>query len=74
MTPAQIADRLHDTVCQSVTGARLLLSVVPDQLPQDATHVRRQIETVDGVLGEAGAELRALMMELRTAAEKDRAE
>ena len=71
LTPGQIADRLHHTVCQNLTGARFLLLAARNQLPQDAADVRQQLERVDDVLDEAGAELTALMKELCAAAVKD---
>ena len=71
LTPRQIADRLHGAACQSLFAARLLLSVVRNQLPQDAADARQQLKKVDDMLGESSAELTTLMKELRTAPEKD---
>jgi two-component system CheB/CheR fusion protein len=73
LTPAQIADRLHHSTCQNLLGAQLLLCVLRDKLPQDAAELRQLVEKAVGALDEAGAELSALMAELRTAAEKDSA-
>ncbi len=66
-TPRQIADRLHDAVCQSLTGARLLLCVVQNQLPQDAADLRQQLKNVDDLLDESCTELTALMKDLQNA-------
>lgn len=73
LTPKQIADRLHDDALQSLSGARLLLSVARKQLPQDAADARQQLKSVDEMLDESCKELCALMKELRTAPEKDSA-
>ena len=73
LTPRQIADRLHAAACQSLFAARLLLSVVRNQLPQDAADVRQQLKKVDDLLGESSAELTTLMKEQRTEPEKDSA-
>jgi two-component system CheB/CheR fusion protein len=73
LTPGQIADRLHHSTCQNLLGAQLLLCVLRDKLPQDAAELRQLVEKAVGALDEAGAELSALMEELRTAAQKDSA-
>lgn len=73
LTPGQIADRLHHSTCQNLLGAQLLLCVLRDKLPQDAAELRQLVEKAVGALDEAGAELSALMEELRTSAEKDSA-
>lgn len=69
LTPAQIADRLHNSACQTISAARFLLAAVKYQLPPDGTDVRAQLRKVDGLLDESCDELTALMRELRTAAE-----
>lgn len=69
LTLEQIADRLHHSTCQNVLGAQLLLCVLRDQLPDDADEVRKLVKQVQRVLDEAGAELSALMRELRTGGE-----
>ncbi|MGL5016624.1 MAG: response regulator [Luteolibacter sp.] len=71
LTPAQIADRLHHSTCQNLLGAQLLLRVVQDQLPQDASEVRQLVDKAVGALDEAGAELSELMEELRTLGKED---
>ncbi len=71
LTPRQIADRLHDAVCQSLSGARMLLTVAQSQLPQDAVDARQQLKRVDELLDESSTELTALMKELRTATEQE---
>lgn len=73
LTPGQIADRLHHSTSQNLLGAQLLLCVVRDLLPQDATEVRQLVGKAASALDEAGTELGALMQELRTLAEKDSA-
>lgn len=73
LTPGQIADRLHHSTCQNLLGAQLLLCVLRDRLPQDAAELRQLVEKAVGALDEAGAELSALMKELRTSVEKDSA-
>jgi len=70
LTPGQIADRLHHSTCQNLLGAQLLLCVVQNKLPQDAGEVRQLVENAVGALDEVGAELSALMIELRTAPEE----
>lgn len=71
LTPAQIADRLHDAPFQTLSAARLLLAAVMLQLPPDAADVRQQLKKVDELLDECCAELGALGRELRSAGEKD---
>ena len=71
LTPGQIADRLHDTVCQKFSGAFLLLCVLREQLANDASEARQLLETATVVLSEAGNDLTALMTELRAAGEED---
>lgn len=66
LTHAQIAERLHNTACQSITAARFLLVAVGNQPPQDTAELRKQLNRVDAALKESCNELRALAMELRT--------
>jgi nitrate/nitrite-specific signal transduction histidine kinase len=70
LAPGTVADRLHKSICQSVTGARFLLNVLEQRVQHDA-ELRRQLKEVESVLGECSIELRALIKELRSEAEKD---
>ena len=69
LTPMQISHRLHDSPLQSLLGARMLLFVVQEQLPQDIGDVRQQLKRVDDLLKESCTQLTALMKELRTEAD-----
>ncbi len=71
LTPEQVAERLHQTICQSITGVRFLVSAIGQQLPPEATDLLAQLKYVDTALDESCEELRKLISELRTASGKD---
>ena len=61
----QAAQRLHDTVCQTITGSRFLISAIQRDVPPDAANLVGELEKLDSWLAEASHDLRKLISELR---------
>lgn len=62
---SEIAHLLHTTVCQSITGARFLVSVIEREIPATSRDLRRQVRAVERALRDASLELRKAIRELR---------
>jgi hypothetical protein len=63
--PREVAMRLHNTACQTVTGVRMMASVLRRRLPADAAGASAMLQDMDEELIRLSDELRALVRELR---------
>ena len=71
LTPGYIADRLHDSACQSISGSYLLLCLVREQLANEASGSLHLLDTAISELNKASGQMTALMDELRSAGAED---
>jgi signal transduction histidine kinase len=60
-----LAKRLHESVCQSVTGARFLVSAIERTLPAGCEQVSENLRNLEEQLGHASEELHEIIQALR---------
>jgi hypothetical protein len=60
-----VAQRLHETVSQSVTGSRLYLKAIERTLPRNCDGIKLQLQELDRVLAGASVELHEIIKALR---------
>ncbi len=63
--PHPVAQRLHDTICQTVTGLRFHVAAIKRGLPPNCERVKAQCEKLDSQLVSASEELQEILKALR---------
>ncbi len=60
-----VAQRLHETVCQTVTGIRFHIGALKHGLPPDCARLKTQLDTIESQLASASEELHEIIEALR---------